>query len=67
MATLTIEKKPRSDKYVVELDVQAWERIGAELGFYNPDFIKSLERSEQEIALGKTKRLKSLRDLRRRS
>lgn len=67
MATLTIEKKPRSGKYIVEIDVRAWERIGAELGLYNHDFIKSLERSELEIALGKTKRLKSFRDLRRRS
>ena len=64
MATLTIEKKPHSDKYLVEVDTRDWERISGELGFYNPDFVKSLDKSEREISQKKTKRLKSLHDLR---
>ena len=67
MATLTIEKKPRSGKYLVEVDVQDWERISRDLKMYNPEFLKSIDQSEREIALGKTKRLRSLRDLRSRS
>ena len=67
MATLTIEKKPRSDKYLVEIDTQDWERISRDLKMYNPKFLKSIEQSEREIILGKTRRLRSLRDLRTRT
>jgi hypothetical protein len=66
MATITIERKPNSKRVTVEIDAERLERLAASLGLFSPDFLKSLSRSEKDIALGKTKRLRSLRELRRR-
>lgn len=69
MATLNITIRPRqtrSRKLVVELDADRFERLAANLGLFNPAFLASLERAEREVAQGKARRLRSLRDLRRR-
>jgi hypothetical protein len=66
MATITVERKPNSRRIVVEIDADKLERLAASLGLLNPSFLGSISRSEEEIALGKTKRLRNLRELRRR-
>ena len=66
MATITVERKPKSKRIIVEIDAAKLERLAASLGLFSPAFLDSISRSEEEIALGKTKRLRSLRDLRRR-
>jgi hypothetical protein len=66
VATITVERKPRSQRVVVEIDAEKLERLAATLGLFNEEFLKSLSRSERDIALSRTKRLRSLRELRRR-
>jgi len=66
MAANTVGRKPHSRRIVVEIDADKLERLAASLGLLSPSFLDSISRSEEEIALGKTKRLRSLRELRRR-
>jgi hypothetical protein len=66
MATITVERKPKSKRIVLEIDADKLERLAASLGLLSPSFLDSISRSEKEIALGKTKRLRSLRELRLR-
>ena len=55
----------RKEKIRVELDAERFERLAAGLGFFSSAFVASVDRAEEEIAEGKTKRLRSLKDLRR--
>lgn len=66
MATITVERKPKSKSVIVEIDIDRLERLAASLGLLSSSFVDSISRSEKEIALGQTKRLRSLRELRRR-
>jgi hypothetical protein len=66
MATITVEKKPRSKRVILEIDAEGLERLAASLGLLSSSFLDSISRSEKEIALGKTKPLRGLRNLRRR-
>jgi hypothetical protein len=63
MATITVERKPNSGGIVVEIDADKLERLAASLGLLSPSFLGSSSRSEEEIAVGKTKRLRNLREL----
>jgi hypothetical protein len=65
MATITVERKPKSKRIIVEIDADKLERLAASLGLFSSSFLDSMSRSEKEIALGKTKRLRNLRELRR--
>lgn len=51
--------------FVVELDADRFERLAGDFGFFNPDFLKSLDKSERQYKKGKVKNLKSLRELRK--
>jgi len=66
MATITLARKPKSKRIIVEIDADRLERLAASLGLLSSSFLNSISRSEKEIALGKTKRLRGLRELRRR-
>jgi hypothetical protein len=66
MATITVERKPKSKRIIVEIDADKLERLAASLGLFSSSFLDSMARSEKEIALGKTKRLRNLRELRRK-
>jgi len=66
MATITVERKPKSKRIIVEIDADKLERLAASLGLFSSSLVDSISSSEKEIALGKTKRLRSLRELRRR-
>lgn len=64
--TLTIRQiTRRKEKVRVELDAERFERLAAGLGFFTSEFVSSVDRAEREIVEGKTKRLHSLKDLRR--
>lgn len=68
MNVLTLTIRPiakRKQKVRVELDAERFERLAAGLGFFTSQFVASVDRAEKEIAEGKTKRLRSLEDLRR--
>lgn len=66
MATLTIEKKPQSNKYLLEMEINAdqVEQVSAALGLFTPEFEASLEKSLRESKRGQVRKLKSLRELR---
>jgi hypothetical protein len=59
--TITQGKKP--NKKIVEFDVGQLERLAAALGMFNPDFLKSMARSEKDYKEGRFRKIKSLRDL----
>lgn len=68
MNALTLTIRPitkRKEKVRVELDAERFERLAAGLGFFNSAFVASVDRAEKEIAGGRIKRLRSLKDLRR--
>lgn len=69
MASLTITiKKPqtkRSHKILVEMDAEKFEKLAASLGFFNPEFLKSLQRSEGDFKTGRFKKIESLKELRK--
>lgn len=67
MASLAVKVRVparRERKIVVELNAVQFERLAANFGFYNPDFLESAGRAEREISQGKARRLRSLRSLR---
>jgi hypothetical protein len=65
MASINVERRWKPKRMVVEIDAGRLERLAASLGLLRPSFLNSISRSEEEIALGKTKRLRNLRQLRR--
>jgi len=56
--------KNRKHKAIVELDADKFEKLAAIFGLFNPDFLKSLARSEKDIRAGRITKLRSLKDLR---
>jgi len=66
MASLTITIKPRKKekKIIIEMDLDKFERLAASLGFFNPEFLKSLKKAEKDYKAGRIKKIKSLKELR---
>lgn len=60
---ITITQGKKLNKRTVEFDVGQFERLAAALNMFNPDFLKSLARSEKDYKEGRFKKLKSLKDL----
>ncbi|MDO8436400.1 MAG: hypothetical protein Q7S82_03430 [bacterium] len=68
MASLTITIKPRLThprKILVEMDVNKFERLAANLGLFSPEFLKSLDQAEKDYETGKIRKIKSLKELRK--
>lgn len=63
--TLTADVQKRSRKIAIEVDADRFERLAAVFGMFNPDFLRSLARAENDYRTGKTRRLTSLKDIRR--
>lgn len=66
LLTINIPAK-RSQKVRIEMDVEQFERLAADLGLFQKEFLESIARAENEIAAGETRRLRSLHDLSRSS
>lgn len=67
MSTLNIIiKQPigMPKRILVELEADRFERLAANLGFFNNDFLKSLNRAEVDYKAGRSTRIKSLKELR---
>lgn len=67
MASLNITIKQDNrhpKKTVLEFNADQFERVAAAFGFFNPEFLKSLDRAEKDVKAGRVKRLRSLKDLR---
>lgn len=68
MASLTVTIKPRStrpQKFLVELDAEKLEKLAANFGLFNPEFLKSLERAEKDYQTGRVRKIKSFKELRK--
>ena len=68
MASLAvIIKSPEKigKKVLIEMDADKFERLAANLGLFNTDFLKSLNRAEKDYRAGKVYKLKSLKELRK--
>lgn len=55
--------KNRSRRAIVEFDADKFEKLAAIFGLFNPDFLKSLARSEKDYKEGRFFKIKSLKDL----
>lgn len=51
-------------KVRVEIDVNQFERLAANFGFFNPEFIESIDRAERDYSAGRARKISSLRELR---
>lgn len=47
------------------MDADKFERLAANLGFLNTEFLKSLEEAEKDYKAGRIKKIKSLKELRK--
>ena len=64
--TITIDatRAGRSKRILVEIDADRLERLAASLGLFNPEFLESLDRAEQDYRAGKYRKVSSLKELR---
>jgi hypothetical protein len=62
---ITITQGKNIHKKMVEFDVDQLERLAAALGMFNPDFLKSMAKSEKDYKEGRFTEFKSLKDLRK--
>ena len=66
MASLSvkIKSKTTTKKFVVEIDADKFEKLAADFGFFNPEFLKSIDRGEADYRAGRIKKIRSLKELR---
>lgn len=66
MASLNMQFSPQGTgkDILVKINADQFERLAATFGFFNPEFLKSLQRAEKDIKQGRMRKLKSLKDLR---
>lgn len=67
MASLNITITPQNNtkRVSVELDADKLEKLAADLGFFNKDFLRSLARAEKDYRSGRIKAIESLKELRK--
>ena len=69
MNSLSFTIKPKgassrqSRKIIMEMDANRLERLAADFGMLNPDFLKAVEQSERDYKAGRFRKIKSLREL----
>lgn len=63
---VTIKSGSAKDKkFLIEIDASKFEKLAASLGFFGADFLKSLNRAEQDYKKGHVRKVRSLRELRK--
>ena len=55
-----------SQKIRVELDADQFERLAANFGLFNPEFLDSIERAEKDYQEGRARTVTSLKELRKK-
>jgi len=67
MTSLAITIRPQINhrKFLIEMDVEKFEKLAALLGFFNSEFLKSIDQAEKNWKEGKVKKIKSLKELRK--
>ncbi|MGZ8842226.1 MAG: hypothetical protein ACXW18_01105 [Pyrinomonadaceae bacterium] len=64
MVTLELTIKKKNNRVLVEMDAERFEKLAADFGFFGEDFLKSLDRAERDLKAGRTRTVKSLKELR---
>ncbi|MEK7473442.1 MAG: hypothetical protein AAB668_01800 [Patescibacteria group bacterium] len=59
----TKAKRGARSQFVVKMDAQRFERLANVFGYFNPDFLKSLDRAEEDARKGRVHKINSLKDL----
>jgi hypothetical protein len=68
MNGITVTRKPGSAKKIlVEMDARHLKRFAAAFGLFSDEFLESVKRAEQDYRAGRIIKIKSLRDLRKKS
>ena len=49
----------------IEVNADRFERLAADFGLFNPDFLESVERAEADARAGRVREISSLRELQR--
>ncbi len=64
MSSLALTIKPgRPKKILLEMNADQFEKLAAQFGFFNPEFLKSMDKAEREYKAGKAKKVRSLGSL----
>lgn len=64
--TMAIKTTSVGKKIIVELDANRLERLASHLGFFAPDFLKSVDSAERDYRAGRTREVASLSQLRKK-
>jgi hypothetical protein len=62
--TITKNSKGNKSTFTMKFDSDRFERVAAALGMVSKECLASIAQSEKEIKAGKTRKIKSLRELR---
>lgn len=62
---ITIKQNKNRSKKTIEFSADEFEKLAALFGMFNPDFLKSLAKSEKDYKEGRVIKFKSLKDLRK--
>jgi hypothetical protein len=60
MVKMQMEIEKMKGKYVVKFDAERFERMANILGFFNPEFLKTLKKSLADHKKGRIKNIKEL-------
>lgn len=65
MASMNIQIKnnTQSQKMIIEMDANKFEKLAASFGFFSDDFCDSIEKSEKDYKAGRVRKIKSLSSL----
>jgi DUF1365 family protein len=64
MKTLNMQiNKSRGNIFSVKMDKDRFEALAASLGFFSKDFLKSLKNAEGDHKAGRTRKIKSLKEI----
>lgn len=62
-AQFIVRTEPKKQNFSVKIDAAAFERMAANFGMFNPDFLKSIDQAEREYRAGKVRRVHSLAEI----
>lgn len=63
MYTLPVTISKLKRKLKIEVDADKFERLAAIFGFFNKDFLRSIDTAEEEYSSGEVEKISSLKDL----
>ena len=65
MLSVAVKKQNKGRKILIEMDAKRLEKLASLFGFFNPEFIKSLQRAEKDFKSKRIKKVSSLSQLRK--